>query len=393
MSEPDARRPPAADYVAPAGYYEKTKAMPFLGAARCSASTIAAGSWQEIVLDYEVGASGLADGAWIKATFKFYSDWALFQTTDPTAANYVSAEYQAGPLLPGQEPATVQSLACRFDQKGHERPFQKAIIVDIVDGYLNPGDRIVIRLGDRRSGGPGTRVQTFVEKDFRFRFYVDPVGTSRFAAVPGDVVLQIVPGEAHHLVVTAPRLVRPGADLPVRVRLEDSWGNTCWSVGGAIELSATLDGVRTYRRDVALANDGWAILRADDIPAGATGELAISARLEDSSAVAPAQAYATIDASSPVPRIFYGDLHVHSDDTIGTNDTVYNLTYGRDVAGLDVLGYTANDFQITAARWKAAVATIRKISVDGAFVCYPGTEWCGNSCAGGDHNVVFLGDG
>ena len=80
----------------------------------------------------------------------------------------------------------------------------------------------------------------------------------------------------------------------------------------------------------------------------------------------------------PVDRIFYGDLHVHSDDTIGTNDTIYNLTYGRDVAGLDVLGYTANDFQITAARWRAAVANVRAISVDGDFVCYPGTEWCGN---------------
>ena len=34
-----------------------------------------------------------------------------------------------------------------------------------------------------------------------------------------------------------------------------------------------------------------------------------------------------------------------------------------------MLGYTANDFQITAARWRAAVANVRAISVDGAFVC------------------------
>lgn len=81
-------------------------------------------------------------------------------------------------LFPGQTPATVQSLGIRFDQKGHERPFQKAVIVDIQDGYLNPGDKILIRLGDRRFGGRGTRVQTFVEKDFRWRFYIDPVGTS-----------------------------------------------------------------------------------------------------------------------------------------------------------------------------------------------------------------------
>lgn len=393
MSDGPSRRLTGDGFIAPEGYYEKTKAMPFLGRARCSASTVRAGSWQEIILDYEVGASGLADGAWIKAAFKFYSDWALFQTTAPGEANYVSAEYQAGPLLPGQEPATVQRLLCRFDQKGHERPYQKAIIVDIVDGYLNPGDHIVIRLGDRRGGGPGTRVQTFVEKNFRFRLYIDPVGTSRFAAVPGDVVLQFTPNEPHHLIVTAPRLVQPGADLPVFVRLEDSWGNTCWNASARIELTATLDGSPVYQRDADLSNEGWAILRIDDIPSRAEGELVIGAQMKDNSLAAPDYAFTTIDMESPVARIFYGDLHVHSDDTIGTNDTVYNLTYGRDVAGLDVLGYTANDFQITVERWRAAVATIRKISVDGAFVCYPGTEWCGNSCAGGDHNVVFLGDG
>lgn len=105
-------------------------------------------------------------------------DWALFQTSDPTKDNHVSAEYVPRSLVSGQTPATVQSLGIRFDQKGHERPFQKAVIVDIQDGYLNPGDRILIRLGDRRFGGRGTRVQTFVEKDFRWRLYIDPVGTS-----------------------------------------------------------------------------------------------------------------------------------------------------------------------------------------------------------------------
>jgi hypothetical protein len=146
-------------YASPTGYYERTKAMPFLGRITCRTRKIVAGSWQEIILDYEVGASGLADGAWIKATFKFYSDWALFQTSDPKAANYVTAEYQAGPLLPEQEPATVQSLSCRFDQKGHERPYQKAVIVDIVDGYLNPG-------GTRALGAPGRACRPLSKRTF-----------------------------------------------------------------------------------------------------------------------------------------------------------------------------------------------------------------------------------
>ena len=194
------------EYTAPLGLYQKTKNMPFLGKVTCNAEELQAGSWHEILLDYEVGSSGIADGAWIKATFKFYSDWALFQTSNPKAANYVTAEYHAGELNSGQSPATVQSLKVRFDQKGHERPFQKAIIVDVVDGFIKPGDHIMIRLGDRRAGGPGTRIQTFVEKGFKFRCYIDPLGTSRFAAIPGDINIDINAGPAARLILTGPRL-------------------------------------------------------------------------------------------------------------------------------------------------------------------------------------------
>jgi hypothetical protein len=38
---------------------------------------LVAGAWEEITLDYTVGASGIADGARLKIAFKFYTDWAL----------------------------------------------------------------------------------------------------------------------------------------------------------------------------------------------------------------------------------------------------------------------------------------------------------------------------
>lgn len=379
-------------YVAPDGLYAKTKAMPFVGKVTCAVREIVAGSWQEIILDYEVGASGMADGAWFKATFRFYSDWALFQTSDPAAANYITAEYQAGPLVAGQSPATVQSLKVRFDQKGHERPFQKAVIVDTVDGYLKAGDHIILRLGDRRFGGPGTRIQTFVERNFRFRCYVDPLGTSRAAAVPGDVIVQIVPGVPAQLVMTASRLVRMGQTVPLRIRTEDQWGNTCWCRADRLLVTATLNGAQVYERQATLPAEGWSVLLLNDLPTGQPGEIAVTARLDGHELVQAATFYVTVEENLSVPRVYYCDLHVHSDDTIGTNSTTYNLAYGRDVSGLDVLAFAHNDFNITDEKWNRTVEVIREISVDGRFVAFPGTEWCGSSCAGGDHNVVFLHD-
>ena len=380
------------DYTAPPGLYNMTKGMPFLGKVSCNVESIVAGSWQEIVIDYTLGGSGMADGSWFKATFRFYSDWALFQNTQPEGANFISAEYHASPTLPGQSPATVQKLSVRFDQKGHERPFQKAVIVDTFDGYLKAGDHIIIRLGDRRFGGAGTRVQTFVEENFKIRCYVDPLGTSRFAAVGDDLVVQIVPGMPAQLQWAGSRIVRTDEKLPLRLRAEDEWGNTCRDRPDQVVIRATLNGTPVYEKTANLADKHWSVLLLEDLPTKQAGELAITAHMPAHPTVKPQTFYVTVDKSLKTPRIYYCDLHVHSDDTIGTNSTSYNLTYGRDVTGLDVLAFAHNDFNITTERWNKTVELIRQITKDGSFVAYPGTEWCGSSCAGGDHNVIFLHD-
>lgn len=380
------------DYTAPPGLYQITKDMPFLGKVSCNIERMEAGSWQEIIIDYELGASGMADGSWFKATFRFYSDWALFQNTDPAGANYISAEYHAAPTIPGQSPATVQKLSVRFDQKGHERPFQKAVIVDTYDGYLKAGDHIIIRLGDRRFGGAGTRVQTFVEEFFRIRCYVDPLGTSRFAAIGEDLVIDIKAGAPAQLMWAGSRIVRAGEKFPLRLRSEDQWGNTCWNRGDKVLVKAALNGRAVYSKELHLAKKGWAVLLLEDLPTGDAGELVITASLPEHPWVKPQNFYVTVDPALAMPRIYYCDLHVHSEDTIGTNSTSYNLTYGRDVTGMDILAFAHNDFNITTEKWKKTVELIREITRDGSFVAYPGTEWCGSSCAGGDHNVVFLHD-
>ncbi|KAL4958887.1 uncharacterized protein BDV14DRAFT_207298 [Aspergillus stella-maris] len=373
----------AGDYFAPEGLYEYTKSLPFLGRVTSNVSTLVAGLWAEILLDYEVGASGLADGAWIEGTFKSYCDWALFQTSDPTKDNYISATYIPNTLHPGQEPATVQSLGIRFDQKGHERPFQKAVIVDIHDGYLNPGDRIQIRLGDRRFGGRGTRVQSSIEKGFKWRFYVDPVGTSRFAPIQPDIEWDIVAGRIHKLQILSPRLLRPDVPFKVHTHAEDIWGNTTINLPNQKAV---------IEKATPVNENGWTNAIFSDLTIHTGGDYTLEAFLlnTEETILASKKAYLSISSHLPIPKILYGDLHVHSDDTVGTESSSYNFTYGRDIAALDVLGYTANDFQITQERWDSTLSLIKSLNDPGKFVIFPGTEWCGNSAAGGDHNVVFL---
>ncbi|KAJ5762716.1 hypothetical protein N7533_001397 [Penicillium manginii] len=340
----DERQQLVGDYFAPQGLYEYTKSLPFLGRVKSDISTLVAGEWTELNLDYEVGASGLADGAWIKATFKFYSDWALFQTSDPTKENYVSAEYLPNELVSGQSAATVQSLGIRFDQKGHERPFQKAVIVDVQDGYLNPGDRIRIRLGDRRFGGK----------------------------------------------------VRPNVPFAIHAHAEDKWGNVTRDLQDlTFRLKVSTDDSQVlFERELSELKSGWTNAIFSDIQLAAEGDYTvdISLNAKDGPLLKSSISHVSVSSDLNVPKILFGDLHVHSDDTVGTENSAYNFSYGREIAGLDVLGYTANDFQITKDHWDATINLIKSLNESGKFVIYPGTEWCGNSAAGGDHNVVFLED-
>lgn len=386
----------AGRYFAPKGLYQKIKALPFLGTLQCDTTALTAGQWTEIVVEYIVGGSGLADGAWIKGTFKFYSDWALFQTTERSQDNYVSAEYVPGALVEGQDPATVQSLSVRFDQKGHERPFQKAIIIDVVDGYLNPGDKIIVRLGDRRWGSRGTRVQSFVEKNFLMRWYIDPVGTSRFAPITPDISIAINPGEVAKAKVITPRVVRPGEQFPVHIHVEDTWGNATINLGNleAELVIARQDTSETViRESVPLQSQGWTVATNPiTLPDDGDYEVRTSVVDRKRQPLAAVIEYVSAVSDLPIPCPLFADLHVHSDDTVGTNDTTYNFAYGRQVAGLDIIGYTANDFNITKKKWDATLELIKEVNSEGNFVVFPGTEWCGNSAAGGDHNVVFLDD-
>jgi hypothetical protein len=385
----------AGHFFAPTGLYQHTKKLPFLGTLECNTKALTAGQWTEVIVDYTVGASGLADGAWIKGTFKFYSDWALFQTSDPKKDNYVSAEYIPGPLHPGQTPATVQSLAVRFDQKGHERPFQKAVIIDIVDGYMNPGDRIIVRLGDRRWGARGTRVQTFVEDQFLMRWYIDPVGTSRFAPIKPDIAFPIQPGPIAKAKIISPRLVRPDTPFPLHIHTEDTWGNATAEITGLVAKISLVNektNAVAWEKSVSLPEQGWTVASETvSLPESADYRVLVSVT-QNSSELVQVIDYITADSSLSVPRPLFADLHVHSDDTVGTNSTTYNFSYAQKVAGLDVVGYTANDFNITKKRWDDTLQIIRQVNAEGEFVVFPGTEWCGNSAAGGDHNVVFLDD-
>ena len=243
-------------------------------------------------------------------------------------------------------------------------------------------------------------MQTFVEKEFLMRWYIDPIGTSRFAEIRPDIAIPIVSGPLDHLKVTTSRLCRPNVEFPVYTHAEDMWGNATCDVEG---LEAFLQIIPEDNPDdivlsgsMSVPASGWTFGNFESLSIPREGDFIVRIRFvqKSTSQEWTATEYITIDSHCPVPRVLFADLHVHSDDTVGTNSSAYNFSYAQLIAGLDIVGYTANDFNITASRWQSTVALITEINQAnlGRLLIFPGTEWCGNSAVGGDHNVVFLDD-
>lgn len=223
-----------------------------------------------------------------------------------------------------------------------------------------------------------------------------PFCQRRFAPIQPDLSWNVVPGPIHRIQAVSPRLVKPHIPFAIHAHAEDIWGNTVQDVPGlSFELKISdqhgnaLDGKKIHSPAT-----GWTNVIFSGLTLEADGDYAFDVTLKDKDGIKIASDCIHITAFSDllVPKILFGDLHVHSDDTVGTESSSYNFSYGREISGLDVLGYTANDFQITKERWDATTELIKSLNEPGKFVLFPGTEWCGNSAAGGDHNVVFLAD-
>ena len=219
-------------------------------------AVIEAGSWQELKLSYCVGSAGLAKHGNLRITFPPDSDWEDFQTRDPASDNYLSVEVASSerPFSNSQ----IAALAVSYVRLGERR----SILVTVMDGKLRDGDLIHLRLGDKRRGGRGTRVQTFAEEGFHWRAFVCPEGTSACFEVGLVEHIVITPGPMSALRIIAPPAMPTGSSLPVMVRAEDAWGNVSVHVDQSASLKVFHSNRKTLASHFWWNCQPWAIYRA-----------------------------------------------------------------------------------------------------------------------------------
>ena len=98
-----------------------------------------------MTLVYTAGAFGIDDTGSIKIGFRFATDFGPVQFNDPKAPGYTTVEASNG-----------ATLEAKWEFKRNIRPWSRSLYIGVMKDFLNPGDTITIRFGDRRRARPAS---------------------------------------------------------------------------------------------------------------------------------------------------------------------------------------------------------------------------------------------
>src|SRR5271166_1517886 len=336
------------------------------------AGPFVAGSHAELTLIYSAGKFGIDDTGMMKISWRTTSDMSKPQFDKPAAANFTTVEASNG-----------ARLEVWFDRL-NIRPYANTLLIRIGRGYLRERDTLAIRLGDRRQGSPGFRLQTNCEERVELKTSVDAFATYEFTELPEQPAFALVPGPAASWKAIWPSLALVREPFRLAIVAEDMWGNPTTRADQTLMLAPSRKIAGLPASIAVKPGDGPRVLENLTVDAACDLDLRILANGEE---VARANPLRVVESATL--RRYWGDLHGQSGETIGMGSAESYFRYARDAAFIDMVGHQGNDFQITDAFWKELNRLTAEFDVPGRFVCLPGYEWSGNTGMGGDRNVFY----
>ena len=321
------------------------------------------GSWR---LMFRVGSDALGSGGVIRIGTDSDTDWGLPQVHDATASDYLSVEAPDGAELATQ---VVDLTTVHLVNIGRT---------------LLEGEEILVTFGDRSSGGPGARNQTFIEPRRYFWIEVDVRGSGEFVPIKALPEMSVVGGDAVRLVVVAPSDAIVDEEFRVGVKAEDRWGNPSSSYRGRVKIDGS--GVAVGVDAVEFDDHCGGVVWISGCRVAETGEHRLAVRDDDADLEGLSNPIMALE-SHPEFRLYWGDPH--GGQVVDAHKIGDFFAYARDIAGIHFAGFQRNDPAITTGAYEVQQQAERENYEPGKFVPLPGYEWSATYDRGGHHNVYF----
>lgn len=246
----------------------------------------------------------------------------------------------------------------------------RKIRIRVRDGRLQEGDEIIVTLGDTRGGGRGwaspahpSRTDVSVEVDER--------ATGRYRLIAECPVLEVVGGEAAALELVLSSF-SPRGDGRLLLRAVDTRGDLDPTYTGPVELIPAAGLEAPYAVEFRPEDRGviWVDCQASEPGVYRVG----------------AAGGGIAGESNPVlfgegPRVFWGDIHVHTALCDGCLDPGSFYPEARDLLGLDFAAITTHDTMDLLEpsgrddEWGLVRDLQERYNEPGRFVAFLGYEW------------------
>ena len=347
---------------------------------------VKAGSWTTVEQTFVVGSRPLREGAVIALGRQPFSDMGNLQADDPAAPNFVSVRSTS---------QAARFSATRLGPTGRagEPESDSQLLGFVLEGSsLASGQSLTIVYGRKSGGSRGLRAQTTSTDSWKLPLFVDFDGSGTFFS-PKLPALRVRGAEPVAVDGFAPAVVGVGESFDLHVRTRDVWLNR--ASGDIPGYQVTLNG--EDHSEVPAASQAISVLRSLRLTEPGVyrfGFRSLDPPLDGTSAgtgaiVGTSQPIWVVE--QPQRRIFWGDLHAHTELSHGQGTIRHAVDFARDDARLDFLGVTEHDLWLHAGSWQALRRQVERGTSDSDLAMFLGYEWTADRASGGNHAVLFRG--
>ena len=348
-------------------------------------TTFIAGQPAVITLVYEIGVNGVAPGGKIEFLFPPLWVWQEGQLKDERRPDFVAVDIS-------RKSVTYLARMQAF-LKGDALP---GVGIEITgpDG-LQEGDVVTVRYGKETSEQAGVRadrwasITPFGNRLARFGCRVDADGSGTLVDVSRSPVrVDVAPDAPAELIAHAPSILTPGERAAVKCALVDRNRNVLREADMRL---CRLNGAGVVA-PTGKADESESGLAAGRVSIEATCEGVARVEVTEERTGLARRVNPMVVRRDPGERIFWGDIHGHSNESDGAGSSEDYFRYARDVAGLDFTSLTDHDDSLAAApaHWERTKELTQRFNASGEFVTLLGFEW--SSQAFGHRNVYYRGE-
>lgn len=329
-----------------------------------------------------VGPGGVAPGGEIRIQHPHLWKAGRMQTVFPERDGYVS----------------VRSSSEKAELMLFARPYALAeLVIGVASGELKENDTLDVCMGDISAGGPGILSNKDMA-DLAFTIAVRRSVNNKLLAIEDRPVLRVTNGPAARLNVIAPSIVTPGSELSLGIRADDQTGYPCMAPGrfayaGRAELFIeTDDGTVRPLPDKAVnmtKEDAGAVRKIlkSDPPALQSAEVCRIV-VRDAENGLQGRSNPVSCRETPDRRLYWGEIHPHSNESDGRLSIDFLFRYARDYAGLDFAASGDHSMAWDAKKWSINKEYTARYHEDHRFVTLLGTEFS-KPAPYGDRNAYF----